>query len=89
MSEIYKFTNNRFTCHRGQVEVGYIEFDVDGKIINTYVFPGFRGNGYGKALIDNYLQTIGDKIITTSCPFFRIFYNEYLQSTAMKKGSGN
>lgn len=87
MSEITVSRNeedSRFEAFGGGQLLGYIEYTVDGKVMDlphTLVLPEFEGQGVGSALVRQTLDMIraidSDMRVKPTCPFIDVWIKRH------------
>lgn len=76
----YKVTNDKLFLFVDNVEAGYIQFEKTEKgieILQTYVYPGFRENGYAQCLVKYMTDNYDHEIYKVSCSYYRIMSGDY------------
>lgn len=78
----YKVTEDKVTLYVENIEAGYISFnhlDEGIEIVQTYVYPGLRENGYAQNLVKYMEDNFDHQIKKVSCSYYRIIASKYKQ----------
>lgn len=76
----YKVMEDKLSLLVDNIEAGYIKFDKteDGiEVIETYIFPGFRENGYAQRLVEYMTDNYDDEVSKIKCSYYRIMSGDY------------
>lgn len=76
----YKRDENKLSLYIDNCEAGYIRFNNidDGiEIDETYVYPGFRQNGYAQKLVEHMVNNYDKEIKKVTCSYYRIMSQDY------------
>lgn len=81
MIKEYKLYDDKLSLIVDGIEAGYVEFNNNDimSIEHTYIFPGYRENGYGVNLVNYFLANVQSSNMVVNCPFFATFTQEYLK----------
>lgn len=76
----YKVIDDKLLLFVDNVEAGYIQFnktDEGIEVLQTYVYPGFRENGYAKGLVKYMTDNYDHQIYKVNCSYYRIMAADY------------
>lgn len=76
----YKRDENKLSLYIDNCEAGYIRFNnvEDGlEISQTYVYPGFRENGYAQKLVEHMVNNYDNEVKKVTCSYYRIMSQDY------------
>ncbi len=74
--ENFKVKENQFCLEIDNIEVGYISFEQEKEkllVLETYIYPGYRENGYAQKLISYFDKQFTNLKIASTCPYFATF----------------
>ncbi len=76
----YKVFEQKISIYVGNIEAGYIEYNKNEngiEIMKTYIFPGYRENGYAQSLIKYVVDNYDEKVNKINCSYYRIMAGDY------------
>lgn len=76
----YEVTTDKVSILVDNVEAGYVKYNKTHEgmeIIQTYVFPGFRENGYAQNLVKYMVGNHDHEISKVHCSYYRIMSKDY------------
>lgn len=81
----YEVKDDKLSLLVNNIEAGYIKYNkTDGgiEITQTYVFPGFRENGYARQLVAYMNDNYDGQISSVKCAYYRIMASAHKLSKA-------
>ncbi len=76
----YKEAQEKIAILINNIEAGYVLINKQEDTIEikcTYIYPGFRENGYALKLIKYIISSFSTNNLVISCPYFKIMFNEF------------
>lgn len=76
----YKVMDDKLSLLVDDIEAGYIKYNKTEEgieVVQTYVFPGFRENGYAQRLVEYMTDNHDHEIKKVNCSYFRIMSQDY------------
>lgn len=76
----YKVMDDKLSLLVDNIEAGYIKFNKTEsgiEVVQTYVFPGFRENGYAQKLVEYMTDNHDHEVSKVLCSYYRIMSADY------------
>lgn len=76
----YEVMDDKLSLLVDNCEAGYIKFNKTNEgleVLQTYVFPGFRENGYAQKLVEYMTDNHDHEVSKVVCSYYRIMSADY------------
>ncbi len=76
----YEVMEDKVSLLVDDIEAGYIRYNKTNEgleIVQTYVFPGFRENGYAQKLVEYVTDNHDHEVCKVQCSYYRIMSADY------------